>query len=404
MLSFAPEETERLALLVPEAAQWLPHNLVEYALLFAARYQDDVLQLEQEWYLLTKVLVDCWRAGKYPAVLRLATVLALPAGRRARPTEGEYVLRLGLAASRRCQDRSWEAAFLNRLGGLMFARGKYDSGWRVWQAGLQLALSINSRPAFWQPMASFAFCVDILANPDGAQHFVTTMQTANDSEGLTVALFCRGLYARFTNNLATAFADFSACLRLLLPQYSSARWSPTWQLFSMVVQTELARAEGHYARAHMCAKTALELAELFSDLYTVASLLIDQGLFTYQQGQLTDLYEVYLQLQTLANQLEETPHIAERCRFLEQQLIVNGLLAPTQSTLIGISERKELLSRREYEVLQQVAQGFANQEIAASLVITPGTVKKHLEHIYTKLDVCNRTAAVARARQIKIIS
>ena len=51
----------------------------------------------------------------------------------------------------------------------------------------------------------------------------------------------------------------------------------------------------------------------------------------------------------------------------------------------------------EREVLRCVAIGCSNREIATQLVITPATVKKHLEHIYTKLDVHSRAAAVAFA-------
>jgi len=59
---------------------------------------------------------------------------------------------------------------------------------------------------------------------------------------------------------------------------------------------------------------------------------------------------------------------------------------------------------REAELLRLVAAGCSNWEIGEQLVITPATVKKHLEHIYTKLDVHNRTAAVARARALHLFS
>lgn len=54
------------------------------------------------------------------------------------------------------------------------------------------------------------------------------------------------------------------------------------------------------------------------------------------------------------------------------------------------------LSTRENEVLDLVALGAANAEIAEVLRISPGTVRKHLEHIYVKLEVGSRTAALAR--------
>lgn len=61
------------------------------------------------------------------------------------------------------------------------------------------------------------------------------------------------------------------------------------------------------------------------------------------------------------------------------------------------------LSTREIEVLQLVAAGATNGEIATRLHISDATVKSHLVHIYTKLGVSSRTAAVATARQDGIL-
>jgi ATP/maltotriose-dependent transcriptional regulator MalT len=53
----------------------------------------------------------------------------------------------------------------------------------------------------------------------------------------------------------------------------------------------------------------------------------------------------------------------------------------------------EPLSERELEVLALIAGGFANREIATKLFISQGTVKQHINNIYSKLGVSSRTQA-----------
>lgn len=57
----------------------------------------------------------------------------------------------------------------------------------------------------------------------------------------------------------------------------------------------------------------------------------------------------------------------------------------------------ESLTRKELEVLARLAEGRSNREIAAALFVTQATVKSHLAHIYVKLGVAGRQAAMARA-------
>jgi LuxR family maltose regulon positive regulatory protein len=64
----------------------------------------------------------------------------------------------------------------------------------------------------------------------------------------------------------------------------------------------------------------------------------------------------------------------------------------------------EPLSEREFEVLQLIADGLKNQEIASQLYLSLNTVKAHTRNIYGKLDVNSRTQAAARARAIGLIS
>jgi len=63
----------------------------------------------------------------------------------------------------------------------------------------------------------------------------------------------------------------------------------------------------------------------------------------------------------------------------------------------------EPLSARELEILQLLSFGLSNQEIAQKLVLSVGTVKVHLKHIYGKLGASSRTQAVARARELNLL-
>ncbi|WP_202865210.1 response regulator [Janibacter hoylei] len=81
------------------------------------------------------------------------------------------------------------------------------------------------------------------------------------------------------------------------------------------------------------------------------------------------------------------------------------VLAPAlaQRVVARMSRPRPELSAREVEIVAAVARGLSNREIARTLVISEATVKTHLVHVFTKLDVDSRTAAVARAREEGLI-
>jgi LuxR family maltose regulon positive regulatory protein len=69
----------------------------------------------------------------------------------------------------------------------------------------------------------------------------------------------------------------------------------------------------------------------------------------------------------------------------------------TGSSLAGV------LTQREQEVLRLIAAGLSNHAAAEVLVVTEGTIKKHLNNIFDKLEVTSRTQAVARAKELDLI-
>jgi LuxR family transcriptional regulator, maltose regulon positive regulatory protein len=78
-------------------------------------------------------------------------------------------------------------------------------------------------------------------------------------------------------------------------------------------------------------------------------------------------------------------------------------IANTTSPTRLIDGEFEPLSEREVEVLRLLADGLSNREIAIRLVVSIGTVKKHLNNIFLKLDAHSRTQAIATARKYNIL-
>jgi DNA-binding NarL/FixJ family response regulator len=83
--------------------------------------------------------------------------------------------------------------------------------------------------------------------------------------------------------------------------------------------------------------------------------------------------------------------------------LANSMLAEVRRVDDGRDGGDPLLSARESEVLQLVADGLAVPEVAAHLYISAKTVKNHLASIYQKLDARDRTQAVLRAVRMGII-
>lgn len=61
------------------------------------------------------------------------------------------------------------------------------------------------------------------------------------------------------------------------------------------------------------------------------------------------------------------------------------------------------ITDREYEVLQLLAKGCSNQEIADQLFVSPNTIKTHLARLYEKLEVSRRTQAIHKSKALRLI-
>jgi NarL family two-component system response regulator LiaR len=80
------------------------------------------------------------------------------------------------------------------------------------------------------------------------------------------------------------------------------------------------------------------------------------------------------------------------------EIAVTGPFERDDGALRGLG-----ISKRELEVLELIAAGLSNQDIAERLFVSTSTVKTHVSNVLAKLDASRRTEAIARAQQLRII-
>jgi DNA-binding NarL/FixJ family response regulator len=101
--------------------------------------------------------------------------------------------------------------------------------------------------------------------------------------------------------------------------------------------------------------------------------------------------------------LKEAPH-ETLLRAIEKVAGGDGFVDPAlMPAFLNGKEREDMLTAREREILQLLADGMSNGDVAGKLFISQETVKSHVRHILTKLEADTRTHAVAIALRDAII-
>jgi LuxR family maltose regulon positive regulatory protein len=192
-----------------------------------------------------------------------------------------------------------------------------------------------------------------------------------------------------------------AALEPLLQRVETAGWT-RFVIEILALQSLALQAQGDVAQALTALERALSLAEpegyvrLFLDegppmarlLYAAAA----RGIAPQYAGRLLAAFEA-------EEPLALPGHGRERSRGAREQERDQSPLHPRPPAPLLI----EPLSERELEVLELVAEGLANQEIAHQLYLSLHTVKWHMGNIHGKLGVKNRTQAVAKARALGVL-
>jgi LuxR family transcriptional regulator, maltose regulon positive regulatory protein len=178
-------------------------------------------------------------------------------------------------------------------------------------------------------------------------------------------------------------------------------------------------AQGDYDAALILSQRLLEKSEAAKRTGRVIEILVLQALTRQGRKETDEALAALKKAFTLAKPegyvrtfldegepLNRLLHLA-RSRQIETEYASFLLAAEEEAAVSTQPEQQNLagpLTAREVEVLKLIEAGNANQEIAEKLVISITTVKRHISNIYTKLDVNNRTQAVAAAKELKLLT
>ena len=149
---------------------------------------------------------------------------------------------------------------------------------------------------------------------------------------------------------------------------------------------------------------------------TVIELLVFQAIAFQQKGEISTALKTLARALTLAEPegytrvfLDQGTPVKELLRKMKDEsgrmkTYIHRLLAGFDA--FSASPPQPLidpLSARELEVLRLLAAGKSNRQIASELVVAIGTVKRHINNIFGKLDAGSRTQCVARARELHLL-
>jgi len=192
--------------------------------------------------------------------------------------------------------------------------------------------------------------------------------------------------------------------------------------YSLITLARFYIASGHLGKARRLLDQLQTFAASAGRQGRVIEILVLQALANYAGGEKMQAVETLIKALALAEPegyvrlfVDEGSKMEELLELASKSLGVGDMASYVYKLLWSFPDRLakpsaplrqpliEPLSQRELEILKLVAAGMSNHEIADQLVLATGTVKKHLNNIFGKLDAQNRTQCVARGRELNLL-
>jgi DNA-binding CsgD family transcriptional regulator len=124
---------------------------------------------------------------------------------------------------------------------------------------------------------------------------------------------------------------------------------------------------------------------------TKGTMVIDIGVV--QNGKVSSFFKVDSEIKNI-----------DFINFMSDYILNHMKLFRNPIDFENVNNEEEIqLTAREVEVLEQLSKGLKYQHIAENLFLSVGTIRKHVENIYTKLQVHNKLEAIQKAKNNKLI-
>ncbi len=164
------------------------------------------------------------------------------------------------------------------------------------------------------------------------------------------------------------------------------------------------RTHNNFTLVRVLALRAVWLAR--QDECAAAEQVLERALRLARPGRFIQAFvkqgpEILALLQSISPGLQNEPALAE---YVAAIIAEFSIPHDAHSTAPRQGDFKTLLTERELEVLELLAERLSIQEISSRLFISPSTVQQHTHHIYRKLNVANKRQAVASAELLGILT
>lgn len=336
--------------------------------------------------------------------------------------EAQSLLETALAIFRRLDARAEIAFALARLGEVVVFQESLECAQEMFEASLAIYEEIGDR---WGQAFVLHWLGNLSEDPQTRYQYgwrgLTIYQEINSQWGIAILApsvsFSESMLGNYQEAIRLAQDGLVRCQKI------GIRWGVASSMQSLGLAT-YGLGDYHAAVRYIVQsiEEALELRlERFLDYSTffMARVLDDMGkpeqalafytiAYRYSMAQPVALYFIDFEQQLAPDRLAI---VRERSKSIDPEAEIERLLtelrmaeeiadkpaAVTAQILINP------LTEREIEILERVATGMSNRDIAEELILSTGTVKWYLSQIYSKLGVDSRTQAVARARELDLL-